>query len=87
MLGLVKVFAREFLYDEIRVNAVCPGLVETKLAGPMVENKEIVFEITGSEKVLTPDEIAAVAAFLCSSDASTVNGEAIMATGFLNAKL
>ena len=86
LLGLVKVFARDFQYDEIRVNAICPGLVDTKLASTLVKNKEIVAQMTGSDKVIHPDEIGSVAAFLCSQDAITLSGEAIMATGFLMPK-
>ena len=39
VLGLVKVFAKEFQFDGVRVNGVAPGIIKTKFAAPLYADK------------------------------------------------
>lgn len=89
--GAVVIFTKNLAIDYgragIRANAICPGFIET----PMLDG---VFGMPGMEEVRAsirdehklrrlgrPSEIAAVAAFLCSADASFVSGQAIAVDG------
>jgi NAD(P)-dependent dehydrogenase (short-subunit alcohol dehydrogenase family) len=84
---LTKNLAIDYGRVGIRANAICPGFIET----PMLEG---VFGMPGMEQVREeirlehklrrlgrPEEIAAVACFLVSSDASFVSGQAIAVDG------
>lgn len=76
------------LAPEIRVNAVCPGPIDTPLAGPLIAHPEVSAEYARAipaGRVGTPEEVAAVVAFLASDDASYVSGAMIPVDGALTA--
>jgi NAD(P)-dependent dehydrogenase (short-subunit alcohol dehydrogenase family) len=90
VLGLTKQAAQEYARNGIRVNAVLPGQTET---GPMRAYLEGMPD--GGEKVLrrlpmgrmaSVDEIANAVAWLCSEDASYVNGVSLTVDGGLIAR-
>ena len=85
VVGLTKVAALEYAARSIRVNAVCPGGIRTPMLDrvfsrrPELEAAFIAGEPVG--RLGTPEEIAAVAAWLCSDDASFLTGVALPVDG------
>jgi 3-oxoacyl-[acyl-carrier protein] reductase len=79
VIALTKALAREFAKSSIRVNAVAPALTLTDLAQRQLERAgagtlERIIAMTPLGRGAQPSEIAAVIAFLASSDASFVTG-------------
>lgn len=87
VIGLTKTAALEFAADGIRVNAVCPGVIETEMIErAREEDPEEMEQITAATPMARlgqPEEIAGVTAWLCSEDASFVTGESVVADGGL----
>lgn len=91
-VALMKQMAVEYA-PKIRVNAICPGPVNTQLlwdSAVAFENPEIAVENAGKKTLLkrlgSPDDIAKLALFLMSDDASWITGTAMnIDGGILNA--
>jgi len=84
LVQLTKVAATQLAPMNIRVNAIAPGLIETEMAKMAHETPAVrkQFEdMSMLKRIGQPKEIAGVAAFLCSEDASYVTGETIIAAG------
>ncbi len=81
--GLVHVLANELRGRAITVNAVAPGPVPTELFlnGKTDEQIEQIRQLAPLERLGTPEEIAAVVAFLAGPDGSWVNSQVIRANG------
>jgi 3-oxoacyl-[acyl-carrier protein] reductase len=78
--------AREVGGRGITVNAVCPGFVETKMTEVQGdENRKRYLDMTPAGRFGTPEEVAAVIAFLAGGEASYVNGAIITVDGGLSA--
>ncbi|GAA4484326.1 SDR family oxidoreductase [Rhodococcus olei] len=76
--------ALELARHGIRVNTVLPGLVETPMAGFILENEGIMNEFYANavlKRPAQPDELAAPAVFLASSDASYITGSSLVVDG------
>ncbi|HEX8058401.1 MAG TPA: SDR family oxidoreductase [Novosphingobium sp.] len=74
--------------DGIRVNALCPGLIETDMAAPAVADpvdRAFWFDRIPLGRSGRPEEMAAVAAFLASDDASYMTGSIVAADGGITA--
>jgi 3-oxoacyl-[acyl-carrier protein] reductase len=83
---LTRVWAQDLGRRRITVNAVSPGTTETDMyhAAMPEDMKKIVGEKTALGRVGTPNDIAAVVAFVASEDGGWVTGQAIEADGGLS---
>lgn len=78
--GLTRSAAMEFVSDNIRVNAVCPGLVVTALNAE-APHLEPMIRMTPMARAGTPEEIAELVLFLASDAASFITGEDFLIDG------
>jgi NAD(P)-dependent dehydrogenase (short-subunit alcohol dehydrogenase family) len=85
IVGLTKSAGVEFASRGIRVNAVCPGTIDTPMVSSMVERGELTLEqaIAGQPigRIGKPEEVAAAVLWLCSPGASMVTGVALPVDG------
>lgn len=82
VIGFTKTWARELGPKGVRVNAVCPGFVNTEILQTVPEKVlDGMKESCWMRRLAEPSEIASVYAFLASDDASYINGVAIEASG------
>lgn len=85
VLGLTKSAAIEYAPRGIRINAVCPGTIETPMVKHMVEtgdlSREAVAKLTPIGRLGRAEEVADVVLWLCSHYASYVIGQSIAVDG------
>ncbi len=82
VIGMTKTWAKELGRKGIRANALCPGFIATPILASMPDKvlEGIVSRIPAG-RLGRPEEIASVAAFLASDEASYVNGAVIEVSG------
>jgi 3-oxoacyl-[acyl-carrier protein] reductase len=84
ILAFTRALAREVASRNIRVNAICPGFIDTPMTEPVTPlMRKAVLTRTPLGRWGTPDEIAAVALFLASDDAAFITGQWISPNGGL----
>ncbi len=93
VLGLTRSVALEVATKGVTVNAICPGYVETQMTEHAVENittrtgktndeaLEILKRMNPQNRLVTPDEVAALATLLASDDGRGITGQAINIDG------
>lgn len=85
VVGLTKTAALELAKKNIRVNAVCPGVIQTPMIDRFTHGEAQVTKVLlGNEPVGrmgTPEEIADTVIWLCSEKSSFVTGHALVADG------
>jgi NAD(P)-dependent dehydrogenase (short-subunit alcohol dehydrogenase family) len=85
VIGLTKTAALEFASDGVRLNAVCPGVIETPMVARSQEENpeemEQAIAATPMGRLGQPEEIADAVVWLCSDRASFVTAESLVVDG------
>jgi len=90
VISIAQTAANQLAGTGVRVNAICPGLTETGMTQPVFDharargNEHKIGQLNPLKRAAAPEELAAVALFLASDDASYVNGQAIAVDGGLS---
>ncbi len=90
VINLAAVAAQQLSGSNVRVNAVCPGLTETGMTKPTfdyarsADKMDRLGRLNPLHRGAQPEELAKVALFLASDDASYVNGQALAVDGGLS---
>jgi NAD(P)-dependent dehydrogenase (short-subunit alcohol dehydrogenase family) len=77
IVAMTEAFAKELGPNNIRVNAVLPGITETRFASALTSNEQILKGLLRQVplgRVAQPGEIAPLIAFLCTPAASYITG-------------
>lgn len=84
LIGLTKSTAKELASRGITCNAVAPGLIKSKMTDVLPEKvRQKYLEQIPAGRFGTPEDVAGVVAFLCTDDASYINGQVINIDGGL----
>jgi NAD(P)-dependent dehydrogenase (short-subunit alcohol dehydrogenase family) len=82
LLGMTRSLARELGRQNIRVNAICPGAIDTPMTAKLSEPiRKGLLMATPLGRVGRADEIAALALFLACDDSAFITGQAISPNG------
>lgn len=84
LVQLTRTLAREWGERGVRVNALCPGYVETQLTAKMLSNdsiRESILNKTPMRRLAEMREVVEPALFLASDDASYITGAALLVDG------
>jgi NAD(P)-dependent dehydrogenase (short-subunit alcohol dehydrogenase family) len=90
VISLVQTAANQLTGTGVRINAICPGLIETGMTRPLFDqarargSERKIGQLNPLQRPGSPEEIAQVALFLASDAASYVNGQAIAVDGGLS---
>lgn len=84
VISMTKTLAMELGSAKIRVNAIAPGLIDTKFASALTSNDEIVTQVkarTALGRIGVPEEVASAALYLASEASSYTTGHTLVVDG------
>jgi NAD(P)-dependent dehydrogenase (short-subunit alcohol dehydrogenase family) len=93
VISLVQTTAYSLSGTNVRINAICPGLIETGMTKPVFEGAKErgteakIGQLNPLKRAGQPQELAAMGLFLVSDEASYVNGQAFPDDGGLTASM
>jgi len=84
LIGITKSLAKEVASRNINVNAVAPGFIDTDMTRAVPDKaRQEMLDIIPAKRAGTPDDVAAVVAFLVSPDSDYITGQVINVSGGL----
>jgi 3-oxoacyl-[acyl-carrier protein] reductase len=84
LIGFTRECAREFAASNIRVNAVCPGVIITDMTAHLRDNEQMMrkwLEDIPQARLGEPEDVAGLVVFLCGDGARYITGQAINVDG------
>ncbi len=93
VVGLVKALALEVARRPVTVNAICPGFLDTEMTERSVQNimaktgksrddaVAALADTNPQKRLITPQEVTAMALYLCAAGSDGVNGQAMAISG------
>lgn len=85
VIGLTKTAAMRYATEGIRVNAICPGAIDTPMVKQVTErnpaNIKLIERLHPMQRIGQPNEVADAVLFLCSSRASFITGHPLAVDG------
>ena len=84
LIGFTKALAKEVAPSGVRVNCLCPGVIDTDMNAALSdETRRELAEETPLGRLGTPEEVARAALFLCGESASFITGQVLGVNGGL----
>jgi 3-oxoacyl-[acyl-carrier protein] reductase len=84
LIGLTREAARELAVSGIRVNAVCPGVIETEMTARLRQDEDMMARWLADipqARLGRPEDVVGVVMFLCSDAAAYITGQAVNVDG------
>lgn len=84
MINMTKAYAREYGHDGIRVNAICPGLVDTKMTAVFTSNEDMLSQYTSQfpiPRAGKPEDMVGGVLYLASDAAAFTTGTTLVMDG------
>ena len=85
VIGLTKGAALEYISDNIRINAICPGIIKTPMHDERLETtpglEKVMLSMIPMRRFGKPEEVASAVMWLCSDDAAYVTGSTFLMGG------
>jgi len=88
MINMTQAFAKEYGHDGIRVNAICPGLVDTKMTAVFTSNEDMLSKFTNSfpiPRAGKPEDMVGGVLYLASDAAAFTTGTTLVMDGGVTA--
>lgn len=88
MINMTQAFAKEYGHDGIRVNAICPGLVDTKMTAVFTSNEDMLSKFTNSfpiPRAGQPEDMVGGVLYLASDAAAFTTGTTLVMDGGVTA--